>query len=103
MSAKTGNEVAYAAGDLVGDLLLLCPSLDFTNGLSSGQDTSVHAFLFSHQLPFFGWPEWTRPTHADDVFFTLGSALSQDVKPSEADLKATENLINVISTFSRTG
>lgn len=103
VGAKAGKEVAYAAGDLVGDVLLLCPSLDFAKGLSSGQNTSVHAFLFSHQLSFVGWPEWTRPTHADDIFFTLGSALSQDVKPSEADVKATENLINVISTFSRTG
>lgn len=103
LSVKTGKEVAYAAADLLGDLLLLCPTLRFAKGLSSGQNASVHAFLFSHQLSFVGWPEWTRPTHADDIFFTLGSALSQDVKPTEADVKATENLINVISTFSRTG
>lgn len=103
VSAKKGKEVAHAASDLLGDLLLLCPTLGFAKGLSSGQNTSVHAFLFSHKLSFVGWPEWMRPTHADDIFFTLGSALSQDVNPTEADVKATENLVNVISTFSHTG
>ncbi|KAH9368379.1 hypothetical protein HPB48_012691 [Haemaphysalis longicornis] len=98
-----GTEVAYAASDLLGDLLFLCPTLGFAKWLSSRQHTSVYAFLFSHKLSFLGWQEWMRPTHADDIFFTLGSALSMGVKPSGSDVKATEKFVDVISTFSHTG
>ncbi|XP_077563356.1 acetylcholinesterase-like [Haemaphysalis longicornis] len=103
VTSNNGKEVAYAASDLIGDLLFVCPTLEFAKGLTSGQRASVHAFVFSHKLSFAGWPEWMRPTHADDIVFTLGSALSEDIIPTDADVEAIEKFINVISTFSRTG
>ncbi|KAH7945098.1 hypothetical protein HPB49_006824 [Dermacentor silvarum] len=102
VTEKKGAQVVRAASDLFGDFLFGCPALSIARALSAA-NASVHVLRYSEQLSFVDWPEWVRPTHSDDIVFSLGSALSLGGRPSEADVKATENMINVVSTFSRTG
>ncbi|KAH7951951.1 hypothetical protein HPB52_015637 [Rhipicephalus sanguineus] len=102
VTAKKGVDVVRAASDLFGDFLFGCPALSVARELSAA-NVSVHVLRYSEQLSFLDWPEWIRPTHSDDIVFSLGSALSLPGRPSAADVKATENMINVVSTFSRTG
>ncbi|XP_065279997.1 acetylcholinesterase-like [Dermacentor albipictus] len=102
VTAKKGVEVVRAASDLFGDFLFGCPALSMARALSAA-NASVHVLRYSEQLSFLDWPAWIRPTHSDDIVFSLGSALSLGGRPSEADVKATENMINVVSSFSRTG
>lgn len=102
VTAKKGVDVVRAASDLFGDLLFGCPALSIARTLSAG-NASVHVLRYAEKPSFLGWPEWTRPTHGDDIVSSLGSALSIAGRPSTVDVKATENMINVVSTFIRTG
>ncbi|KAL1418753.1 hypothetical protein MTO96_025782 [Rhipicephalus appendiculatus] len=102
VTAKKGVDVVRAASDLFGDFLFGCPALSIARALSAA-NASVHVLRYSEQLSFLDWPGWIRPTHGDDIVFSLGSALSLAGRPSAEDVKATENMINVVATFSRTG
>ncbi|KAH6930980.1 hypothetical protein HPB50_021162 [Hyalomma asiaticum] len=102
VTEKQGVEVVRAAADLFGDFMFGCPALSIARALSAA-NASVHVFRYSEQLSLLEWPEWVRPTHGDDIVYSLGSALGLGGSPSAADVKATENMINVVSTFSRTG
>ncbi|KAH8023271.1 hypothetical protein HPB51_011714 [Rhipicephalus microplus] len=102
VTAKKGVDVVRAASDLFGDLLFGCPALSIARTLSA-VNASVHVLRYAEKPSFLGWPEWTRPTHGDDIVSSLGSALSLAGRPSTVDVKTTENMINVVSTFIRTG
>ncbi|KAL1418755.1 hypothetical protein MTO96_025784 [Rhipicephalus appendiculatus] len=99
---KNAVEVVHAAGDIMGDLLFGCPAVRVARALVAA-NVSVHVLRYSEQLSFLDWPKWVRPTHSDDIVFSLGSSFNLGDSPSEADVRATENLINVVSTFARTG
>lgn len=102
VAGQNGIEVARAASDLLGDWMFGCPALSMANALAAANG-SVHVLRYSERLSFIDWPEWVRPTHSDDIVFSLGSSLSLGRHPSDADVKATENMINIVSTFTRTG
>ncbi|KAL3203410.1 hypothetical protein MRX96_041886 [Rhipicephalus microplus] len=102
VTAKKGVDVVRAASDLFGDFLFGCPALSIARTLSA-VNASVHVLRYAEKPSFLGWPEWTRPTHGDDIVSSLGSALSLAGRPSTVDVKTTENMINVVSTFIRTG
>ncbi|KAH6930978.1 hypothetical protein HPB50_021160 [Hyalomma asiaticum] len=101
-SGKNAVELARAAGAIVGDWLFACPAASMVHALAAA-NVSVRALRYSEQLSFLDWPEWVRPTHGDDVVFSLGSSLGLGGSPSDADVRATEEMINVVSTFARTG
>ncbi|KAH6930979.1 hypothetical protein HPB50_021161 [Hyalomma asiaticum] len=102
VTAKKGVQVARAAADVLGDFFFSCPAFTIARGLAAA-NTSVHVLVYDEKFSLLDWPEWIRSTHSDDLVFSLGSALVLGGRPSDADVKATENLINVVSTFSRTG
>lgn len=102
MNATSGPEPVYAAASLIGDLQFGCPTVGFAKRFLR-PDTTVYMYQWSQQASFVDWPEWIRPTHGDDIFFNLGSGLKLVNNATEDDIRATENFINVISTFSHTG
>lgn len=101
-SVHDGTEAVQAAADLIGDNQIGCPTLGFATRFSR-PGTTTYMYQLSQQPSKIGWPKWVRPTHADEIAFVLGSIFKfeRDISPSEA--KATENLMRIISTFSRTG
>lgn len=101
-NVQDGTESVRAASDLIGDNQIGCPTLGFARRFSR-PGTTAFMYQFSQQPSKIGWPKWVRPTHTDEIAFALGSIfkLERDISPSEA--KASENLMRVISTFSRTG
>ncbi|KAH7951950.1 hypothetical protein HPB52_015636 [Rhipicephalus sanguineus] len=102
VAADSGVQVARAGSDILSDFYFGCPARSIARGLAVA-NTSVYFLVYDEQLSFLDWPEWVRSTHGDDLAFSLGSALVLDGHPSEGDVKATENMINVVTTFSRTG
>uniref|UniRef100_A0A023GNE9 Carboxylic ester hydrolase n=1 Tax=Amblyomma triste TaxID=251400 RepID=A0A023GNE9_AMBTT len=104
VTARSGADVVHAASDIIGDFLFGCPALKHARMLTAA-NASVHVFRFAEKASFVDWARWVRPTHADDILFSLGSAalpMYRD-KASDADYEATENLIYVLSKFSRSG
>ncbi|XP_077524768.1 acetylcholinesterase-like [Amblyomma americanum] len=102
VNATKGTEPVYTGSSLIGDLQFGCPTTGFAKRFLR-PDTTVYMYQWSQQASYVDWPDWTRPTHGDDIFFSLGSGLKLAKNFTEDDVKAAENLINIISTFSHTG
>ncbi|CAN7938464.1 unnamed protein product [Ixodes hexagonus] len=92
----------HAGADIFGHLQIVCPTLEFTKRLEV-QNNSVYTYQFSHKPSFSDHPDWIRTTHGDDIPFSLGSMFKLVDEPSQADVKAADNLLQAISSFSRTG
>ncbi|KAL3203411.1 hypothetical protein MRX96_041887 [Rhipicephalus microplus] len=101
-AADSGVQVVHAGSDILRDFYFGCPARSIAQWLSAS-NTSVYFLLYDEQLSYLDWPDWVRSTHGDDLAFSLGSALVLDGHPSEGNVRATENLINVVATFSHCG
>ncbi|CAN7938467.1 unnamed protein product [Ixodes hexagonus] len=97
-----GTRALQAAADIFGDLHFRCPTLDFAKGLQR-LNNSVYMYQLSVKPSFGDWPKWARSTHGDDIFYSLGSMYKVADNYTKEDVKAADNLINVISTFTKTG
>ncbi|XP_075547375.1 acetylcholinesterase-like [Dermacentor variabilis] len=102
VNVTQGREPVYIGSSLIGDMQFGCPTLGFAKRFLR-TDRSVYMYQWSQQASFVDWPEWTRPTHGDDIFFSLGSGLKLAKNATRDDIKATENFIHILSTFSHTG
>ncbi|XP_077524587.1 acetylcholinesterase-like isoform X1 [Amblyomma americanum] len=105
VTAQSGASVVHAASDIIGDLMFSCPALRHARMLSAA-NASVYVMRFSEKASFVDWAHWVRPTHADDILFSLGSAALpsfRDKGATEADYEVMKNLIHAISTFSHSG
>lgn len=97
-----GTNALHAAADLIGDSQLGCPTVGFAKRFVN-PDTRVFMYKFSQQPSRVNWPKWVRPTHTDEIAFTLGSIFKLDPEISLDDVRAAENFMHIVSTFSRTG
>lgn len=102
VNATQGRESVYIGSSLIGDMQFGCPTIGFAKRFL-GTGRTVYMYQWSQQASFVDWPEWTRPTHGDDIFFSLGSGLKLAKNATKDDIKATENFIHILSTFSHTG
>ncbi|KAH7952432.1 acetylcholinesterase [Rhipicephalus sanguineus] len=102
VNATQGRESVYTGSSLIGDMQFGCPTIGFAKRFL-GTGRTVYMYQWSQQASFVDWPEWTRPTHGDDIFFSLGSGLKLAKNATKDDIKATENFIHILSTFSHTG
>ncbi|KAL1423080.1 hypothetical protein MTO96_021462 [Rhipicephalus appendiculatus] len=64
---------------------------------------TAYVYELAQRPSFNDWPKWVRPTHGDDIVFSLGSTFTLGVNATDADVRATENFIRIVSTFSHTG
>ncbi|EEC17326.1 acetylcholinesterase, putative [Ixodes scapularis] len=76
--------------------------VEFSKGLQR-LNNSVYMYKLGVRPSFGDWPKWVRTTHGDDIFFSLGSMYKVADNFTADDVKAAENLIHIISTFSKTG
>lgn len=97
-----GTNALHAAADLIGDSQLGCPTVGFAKRFVN-PDTRVFMYKFSQQPSRVNWPKWVRPTHTDEIAFALGSIFKLDPEISLDDVRAAENFMHIVSTFSRTG
>ncbi|KAH8023454.1 hypothetical protein HPB51_014703 [Rhipicephalus microplus] len=102
VNATQGRESVYIGSSLIGDMQFGCPTIGFAKRFL-GTGRTVYMYQWSQQASFVDWPDWTRPTHGDDIFFSLGSGLKLAKNATKDDIKATENFIHILSTFSHTG
>ncbi|CAN7978575.1 unnamed protein product [Ixodes persulcatus] len=97
-----GKRAVQAGADIIGDLHFSCPTVEFSKGLQR-LNNSVYMYKLGVRPSFGDWPKWVRTTHGDDMFFSLGSMYKVADNFTADDVKAAENLIHIISTFSKTG
>ncbi|KAM7281142.1 acetylcholinesterase [Ixodes scapularis] len=102
VNENDGTAALRAGSDALGDLQLSCPTLEFAKGLQR-LNNSVYMYRFTVRPSFSDWPKWVRTTHADDIFFSLGSMYKVADNFTADDVKAADNMIHIISTFSKTG
>lgn len=100
--SQGGTNALHAAADLIGDSQLGCPTVSFAKRFVN-PDTRVFMYKFSQQPSRINWPKWVRPTHTDEIAFALGSIFKLDPQISLSDVRAADNFMHIISTFSRTG
>ncbi|XP_054927401.1 cholinesterase-like isoform X2 [Dermacentor andersoni] len=102
IAASDSQGAVYAAADIVTHAQFSCPTVNFVKAFMR-PGTTAYVYELSQQPSFIDWPKWVRPTHGDDIVFSLGSTFALRVNATEADVRATNNIIRIVSTFSHSG
>ncbi len=90
--------------DLIGDSLLICPSVYLAESLSQVSVSKVFYYHFTHIKQFDNhWGEWMGSPHFDDVQYVFGYPLRYPSKYSEKERELSLNLINSWTSFARNG
>ncbi|XP_037516277.1 acetylcholinesterase [Rhipicephalus sanguineus] len=102
IAASDGQGALYATSDIITQVEFSCPMINFAKAFVRPGNIA-YMYELSQRPSFTDSPKWVRPTHSDDIAFSLGSTFTLGVNATEADVRATENFIRIVSTFSHTG
>lgn len=89
-------------GNLIGDVLFLCPSRSLAQTLAE-QGRNVYFYLFEHRSSRNRFHEWFGVTHHDEVEFVFGRPLRMADVFSGKDIEMSQRLIKTWSHFAYTG
>ncbi|RWS29527.1 acetylcholinesterase-like protein 5 [Leptotrombidium deliense] len=101
------NELRAAVASAYGDFRVTCPIYYYGKKVALHSNISrVHSFQFQHK-PKVGIPkncvDWMGVCHADDLIFTFGSPLRLPDKYSIEDYYFSLLVINIWTSFVKTG
>lgn len=96
------DKLLQAGGDLLGDLNFNCPTTEFAKKIQD-KNSTVYIYKFSLRPSFGDWPNWVRTTHADDIFYSLGSMYKVAKEFTDVEVRCADGLMQAIATFSETG
>lgn len=102
VAASEGQGAVCAAADIVSHAQFSCPTVNFVKAFVRPSMTA-YVYELSQQPSYIGRPKWVRPTHADDIVFSLDSTFTLKFNATEADVRATENFIRIVSSFIHSG
>lgn len=88
---------------ILGDVLYTCPMKYLADYLSD-QRNQVYAYVFSHK-PSFGPFEDTSfgPMLYDDLSYLFGGPLVDPMRASPTDQEISHQVIDLVSTFAKSG
>ncbi|XP_037525054.1 acetylcholinesterase [Rhipicephalus sanguineus] len=88
--------------DFISDRTFVCPMHYTAEGHSEGGQP-VHSLVFSYRSAKSPLPAWMGAPHGEDVSYLYGAPLVHPEKYDARDASMSEALMNVLSTFARTG
>ncbi|EEC16213.1 acetylcholinesterase, putative [Ixodes scapularis] len=113
--------VIKIAGDIVGDVLMNCPT-DLFAEVTSAQGIPTHRYVFDHRPSYSLWPKYFGVAHADEIPFALGSLpfvtdtsrhtaviepaaskLLSSVRYTKQEENFMKQIVHVWSSFIKTG
>lgn len=95
-------QFARAIGNLVSDIIFLCPSRSLAKTLAdSGRN--VHFYLYGHRSSTSQYHEWLGVTHHDEVEFVFGRPLRMADVYSGDDINMSQRIIKSWAHFAHTG
>lgn len=87
---------------VIGDLAFVCPVVAFAEGLAS-RGKSVYQYEFGYRSSISPWGKWMGVTHGDEYIFTFGHPLRYPDRYSQDDIVMSRRMIEIWSTFAKTG
>ncbi|CAN7980047.1 unnamed protein product [Ixodes pacificus] len=95
-------------------------STDFFVRTAIRQGINVFRYVFEHRPSYSFWPAWITATHADELLYFLGTIhsskseltaghgrelewLLRNFRPSPDELQFSDDLIDLVATFCKTG
>ncbi|CAN7982964.1 unnamed protein product, partial [Ixodes hexagonus] len=93
---------------------------DFFARTAIQQDVNVFRYVFEYRPSYSFWPSWISATHADELFYFLGTvrsrkmtltaghgkkleALLRNFEPTSDEFQFSDDLVDALATFCKTG
>lgn len=94
--------VRYKMYEMIGDFVVTCPSVFFSEQLSAMNYTVYH-YLYTHRSGNSPWGKWMGVTHYDEVPFIFGIPFLKGDHYSDDERKFSARLMDAWANFIRYG